>query len=33
MNTFFVLYLKNKNKKEKLLKISQLNMAKKSQII
>jgi hypothetical protein len=33
MKITFVTYLKNKSKKEKLLKISQMNMAKKSQLI
>jgi hypothetical protein len=28
----FVSYLKNKNKKENLLKVAQLNMAKKPQV-
>ena len=32
MNTYFVCYLKKKDKKEKLLQIAQLNMAKQSQV-
>lgn len=32
MNTYFVRYLKKKAKREKLLHIAQLNMAKQSQI-
>jgi hypothetical protein len=32
MNTYFVRYLKKKAKKETLLKIAQLNMAKQSQV-
>jgi hypothetical protein len=32
MKPVFVTYLKKKNKKEKLLKIAQINMAKQSQI-
>ena len=32
MKTVFVTYLKIKNKKEKLLKVAQINMAKQSQI-
>jgi hypothetical protein len=32
MNTYFVRYLKRKAKKEKLLQVAQLNMAKKSQV-
>ena len=32
MNTYFVQYLKKKVKKEKLLQVAQLNMAKQSQI-
>lgn len=33
MNICFVKYLKNKDKKEKLLKLAQINMAKKSQLV
>ena len=32
MNTYFVRYLKKKAKKENLLKVAQLNMAKQPQI-
>jgi hypothetical protein len=32
MNAYFVRYLKNKAKKEKLLHSAQLNMAKKPQV-
>ena len=32
MKTVFVSYLKKKTKKEKLLKLAQINMAKQSQI-
>jgi len=32
MNTYFVLYLKKKAKKEKFLHIAQLNMAKQPQV-
>lgn len=32
MKTKFVIYLKNKNKAEKLLKIAEINMAKQPQI-
>jgi hypothetical protein len=32
MNIYFVCYLKKKAKKEKLLHIAQLNMAKQSQV-
>jgi hypothetical protein len=32
MNTYFVRYLKRKAKKEKLLQVAQLNMAKKPQV-
>jgi hypothetical protein len=32
MKVCFVTYLKTKSKKEKLLKIAEINMAKKSQI-
>jgi hypothetical protein len=32
MNTYFVRYLKTKAKKEKLLQVAQLNMAKKPQV-
>jgi hypothetical protein len=32
MNTYFVRYLKQKVKKENLLKIAQLNMAKQPQV-
>jgi hypothetical protein len=32
MNTYFVQYLKRKDKKEKLLYIAQLNMAKQPQV-
>ena len=32
MNTYFVLYLKRKAKKEQLLKAAQLNMAKQPQV-
>jgi hypothetical protein len=32
MNTYFVKYLKLKHKKEKLLYIAQLNMAKQPQV-
>lgn len=33
MKNTFVTYLKNKNKKEKLIQISQMNMAKKPQLL
>jgi hypothetical protein len=32
MNTYFVHYLKEKVRREKLLKIAQINMAKKPQV-
>jgi hypothetical protein len=32
MKTVFVTYLKDKNKKEALLKVAQINMAKQSQV-
>jgi hypothetical protein len=32
MNTYFVWYLKEKDKKKKLLHIAQLNMAKQPQV-
>ena len=32
MNTYFVRYLKKKEKKEKLLYIAQINMAKQPQV-
>ena len=32
MNTYFVRYLKKKDKKEKLLYVAQLNMAKQPQV-
>jgi len=32
VNTYFVKYLKNKAKREKLLKLAQINMAKQPQI-
>jgi hypothetical protein len=32
MNTYFVSYLKKKDKREKLLHIAQLNMAKQPQV-
>jgi|688.fasta_scaffold542525_2 hypothetical protein len=32
MNTYFVRYLKNKARKETLLKVAQINMAKQPQV-